>query len=128
MIDALTLSDMSDSTKTSTDPTQKPLMPRVLSAEEIYDMLMAEIEPDLVSGVIEHLAEKYPNETPEEKAARAARYTQAFAEYDVRLQQYREEWDAKLARFKRLAIGYLEHKDRGSESARLQDLESSLAA
>jgi len=105
-----------------------PKPPRVLSATEMYDALMGEIEPDLVSHNVLTLTEKYKEESPEERAKRAERYTNAFAAYEERLRRYQEEWNMQLKTFKRLAVSYIEGKDRAGESPDIEHLETSLSS
>ncbi len=52
------------------------------SPEWLYDSLMEQIEPELMSATIETLEKKYANETEKEKEARALRYEEAFKLYD----------------------------------------------
>lgn len=61
------------------DPSIVRLMP---SGRQVYDALMAGIEPELVSANLPLLTEQYQSETPEANAARMERYKQAFAKYD----------------------------------------------
>lgn len=48
----------------------------------LYDAIMAEIEPELTSTMAPTLKQRYRHETAPEKAARMARYEEAFALFD----------------------------------------------
>lgn len=92
-------------------------LPPVPAAEEIYDMLMAKIEPDLVRNQIPLLGEKYKNETPEEKEQRSRRYTEAFAKFDAALKEYVEKYSEGIHRYKHQAIAYIESRSRQKEES-----------
>lgn len=95
----------------------------------IYDEMMAEIEPDLVSTAIDGLADKYANETDEEAAARAVRYNAAYAIFDTRLVAQKKEWDDTMHSFKRRAFASLEKDDRDKEMADgMAELDQQLAS
>lgn len=99
------------------------------SGQEIYDTIMAGIDPELTTAGLETLDTKYATETEDEKAARAARYDIAFAEYDKQFQLYNDQWMETLRTYKRTAIASLEKENRESEEkAALDSIESSLAA
>ncbi len=100
--------------------------PPVLSGTELYDSIMKDIEPELLSDNLPLLKEKYANETPEERAARAARYSVAYAEYDKRFMKNCEDWNAQLHTYKRDALHQTEHKLKSKEAAELESIESSL--
>lgn len=63
-------------------PTPFPVTSASLSPR-LYDAIMAEIEPELTSAVAPTLKQKYRHESAAEKAARLARYEQAFATFDA---------------------------------------------
>ncbi len=48
----------------------------------LYDVIMAQIEPELTSAAAPTLAALYADETDEEAADRAERYAEAFALFD----------------------------------------------
>ncbi|PIR53301.1 hypothetical protein COU76_01895 [Candidatus Peregrinibacteria bacterium CG10_big_fil_rev_8_21_14_0_10_49_10] len=71
--------DKTKSGESALDPEIQALIP---SGTEIYDFLMAPIEPELLSSSIPTLREKYAGESEEEKQKRLDRYNTAFAAYD----------------------------------------------
>lgn len=86
---------------TKTDTAAVP----VWSAEELYDSLMREIEPDLTTDQIENLETKYPNETPEDAKARLEHYALAFVIFDESL----AEWDTDRKEEIRLIKAEMQH-------------------
>ena len=74
--------------------TPLPPPPVIPSGEEMYDQIMSQIEPDLVTAQLPLLKEKYKDETPEQAKARADRYNRAFAEYEKQFAAYGSEWEA----------------------------------
>lgn len=65
-------------------PTQTPITDgqAAESSLALYDMLMAEIEPELCSSELSALEERYADETPEEHEERMNRYELAYAVFD----------------------------------------------
>ncbi len=58
--------------------TQTSVKKEGLSSQEMYDLLMEQIEPDLTSANIQSLDEKYADESAEDRRARLESYTIAF--------------------------------------------------
>lgn len=102
--------------------------PPFRSGEEIFDSIMREIEPDLVSHPSPPLEEKYKDETPEQKVERGKRYEKAFQEYDVRYKAYLAEQQSKVHTFKRDTLRFFEADAGKDDAANLQSLESKLSA
>ena len=96
------------------------------SGEEIYNMIMASIEPELVSGQIPQLKEKYKNETPEQKKERGERYKKAFAEYDKRYDQYMLGMGAKMKAYHRGMRGAAEGGARRGEQKTMDGIEQQI--
>ena len=102
----------------------KLVAPKVPTGEEIYNALMSEIEPDLVSNQIPLLDQKYAGETEEERKARMQRYTEAYAKYDAVSAKYIADLQAKAAAYKKAAYKEAEAKEQQKEQATLAQLES----
>ena len=98
--------------------------PPVFTGEEIYDMIMQEIEPELTSYELPTLDEKYKDESPEAAAARAERYNKAFDAYYKRFYEYCSEWGGQFRSFQHAAMRSLEGADREEEHIELQAIES----
>jgi hypothetical protein len=117
---------MADPTQTSTT-SSLPTLPPVFQGDDLYDQIMGEIEPELVSTVYDTLEEKYKNETPADKAARQARYEKAFVEYEHRFALYTSEWSNKLRMFQTGVSRALEADDRNDETALMSQMETAFA-
>lgn len=59
-----------------------------VSMEEIYNLIMGEIEPELTTYILPFLDGWYQSETVEEKQDRVARYERAFEEFQRRFSQF----------------------------------------
>ena len=121
---------MADPTQTSTSGQAQatlPSLPTIFQGDDLYDQIMGEIEPDLVSSVYKTLDEKYKGETLEQAAARKDRYEKAFKEYKRRFDLYTSEWNGQLRTFQTGVIRALEADDRSEEDALMTQLESAFA-
>jgi hypothetical protein len=99
---------------------------KIPTGEELYNFLMKDIEPDLLTSQLPLLDERYKNESPEAAAARAARYEKAFAEYEKRLSAYMAELNAKVREYQRTAMQSIEHEERAEEEQKLSGLEQQM--
>jgi hypothetical protein len=90
-----------------------------MGGDELYDRIMGAIDPELVTSALPTLAATYAAETPEQAAARAARYTAAFAEYERQFQAYGAQWQFQFTQYQRQALASLEHADRTKEEQQL---------
>lgn len=91
---------------------------------EIYDGLMADIEPDLVSDAIPLIDAKYAGETPEQTAERLARYNAAYAEYDRQFTQWADEMEVLVNAYRKDALKLEEQDSKVQENAELGNLEA----
>lgn len=89
---------------------------------DLYDMLMAEIEPDLMSDMIDHLPEMYANETEEEAQARAARYAKAFVTFEERFETVTSFWKKGLGKLKQEALIARGEEEEREEESKIQKL------
>ncbi len=94
------------------------------TGQQLYDELMATIEPELTLAQLPLLAEKYRDETPEQAKARAERYTKAYAEYDKAYDGYVGNAKAEVNQYRKDAFQSLEKEDRIRDQAKLSALES----
>lgn len=101
---------------------------RIPTGDELYDMLMKSIEPELTADQIPLLDEKYKNETPKVAAIRAERYQKAFAEYDRRLSAYLAKLWSKAREYHSAARDSLESDERTREERTLSGLEGAIGA
>jgi len=102
------------------------ILPR--SGDELYDMLMQKIEPELTTAQLPILKEKYKNENAQEARSRAKRYSKAFQEYYEQLEAYRQEWTIDLKAHRREAMASIEEDDHIQEEDKLDDLEASITS
>ncbi len=98
------------------------------SGEELYNKLMAGIEPELLTQNLPTLEEKYKNESPEDAKARAAKYDKAFAEYEKQLAAYMSGMQRQVTTYKRTALQSAEAEDRTRDRATLQSLETEFSS
>lgn len=101
--------------------------PVIPSAEEVYDSIMQNIEPELTTASIPTLEKKYANETEEERAQRTKRYQKAYAEYDKAYAEYERNLDRQVADYKKDAMKTAEKKSRAEEAELLKQLEQSFS-
>ncbi len=93
------------------------------TGQQIYDAIMAGIEPELVSSVVPTLKEKYKNETLEQAKLRSERYRKAYAQYDQKYGQFAAEIAGTMREMQLQAIASAEKQDRAKEAAELKALE-----
>lgn len=98
------------------------------SPEEIFDSVMAQIEPELTTAQYPQLEARYANETPEESKTRRERYERAFFAYDEKFRQYRREVEERSHAHQRAVLKSTEDRIRNAEDERLRTLEAQLAS
>jgi hypothetical protein len=103
-----------------------PTPPKIEHGRAMYDSIMGNIEPDLLSTALPMLKEKYKNETPEQKEARRKRYNAAFKKYHETFVTYLADLDARIHRYQREAMRSIEERSRGLEEKQLEEMEASL--
>jgi len=108
------------------DPTSD-LDIQIPTGEEIYNAIMGEIEPELLSQNIPSLDEKYSGETEEERAKRLKRYQEAYKTYDEKYTKWIEGLKQLVEKARRHAIQSAEKESRDKELVGLAYLESQLS-
>lgn len=103
-----------------------PPVPQQKSGQEIYDSIMRDIEPELLSAQLPTLEERCKSDTPAQAKERAERYIRAMEEYEKRYALYRQSGEANTRSFKIKAIHFVEQKAAGDERAKMLSLESAL--
>ena len=96
------------------------------TGDELYNMLMSKIEPELTTEQLPLLDQKYVNETADQAKARSQRYQKAFAEYDTQLAAYLAQLEAKVREHQSTARKSLEHEERVKEEQELTGLEQAI--
>jgi len=105
---------------TSQGRTEPPVIP---SGEEIYDMLMGEIEPDLVLRNVEELDEKYKDETPEQTKDRADRYRGAWKTYKEKLTEFTSKLSREVSNYTHEQIKIFEAEANEVDEKVLSEIE-----
>ena len=114
---------MSDSA-TQTIGVSAPVIP---TAAEIYDAIMKDIEPELLSTNLSKLAEQNKDESPEENAQRRERYVKAMVQFEAQYAIYLAEQKQAISAYRRTAIASLEQKSQAKEADTLTDLEAAIS-
>lgn len=104
-----------------------PTPPKVLSGEEVYDMIMGQIEPELTKAQMPLLEEKYKDESPEDRKKRQERYQKAFIEYDKRYSQYQLTMSSSLRVYRHDVMANAEVVANDAQQGSLSDIESQIS-
>lgn len=103
--------------------TATPAQNRAL-AEDVYNMIMAEIEPDLLLENIPLLEKTYENETPEEHTLRMQRYAESYKKFDQDLALFMNDVDGKVRETKRRSLKAKEEQARSEDADKLESIAS----
>ncbi len=114
---------MSDSTQTS----GMPIPPQIQGGAEVYDSIMKDIEPDLLSTNIETVDAQYAGKSPDEKKARMERYAKAFVEYQKRYEEYNANKQGEVRSFGRNVVQAVESKSADKDDKLLGEIESEIS-
>ena len=99
---------------------------RELSVEDLYNILMEDIEPELTTYNIPDLDFIYANEGMFKRRKRTKRYAKAFEEFTVRFSALLDIWKDKLLTFRDSTIAQLKEKTSEEEKGQLFDIERSI--
>jgi len=107
-------------------PQTQPLPVRELpSMEEIYNLLMGSIEPDLTTDMLPFLEEIYAGESAEEAEDRKRRYEEAFQEFAEKFDKALAIWKEQILRFKAKAFAMAQERVGKEDAQALSDIEHS---
>jgi hypothetical protein len=95
-----------------TSSSTPPAPPRVPTGQELFDMLMEHIEPELTSVGSKKLPQTYKDETPAEREKRLRRYDRAFQQYDKTYNDYMNTLDKQVDKYRQNAFAHAEMEDR----------------
>lgn len=95
-------------------------------AEQLYDTLMSEIEPDLLLANLPTLDAKYAGESAADRAERMKRYDAAYAKFDKEFATFMAEVQEEVRVSKRTALKQKEEQDKLSDQPVLDSLEAAL--
>ena len=90
---------MSPNQKSTSIPPVNPSSPG--TSEWFYDEIMRHIEPDLMTNVLPTHAEKYKNETQEQRVERMQSYDKAFTIFDKVADEYEKEFHQDVVDLKK---------------------------
>lgn len=102
-------------------PTPPPADNQVV-AEQIYDLLMGQIEPELLLANIPVLDAKYAAETPEEHAVRMARYAEAYRKFDAALKAFKDDVNGRVKTAKRTSLKAEEAQAKKEDEEELEKM------
>jgi hypothetical protein len=85
------------------------------SAEQLYDIIMYEIEPELLSTMIPLLPDLYRGESASQHEARMERYRQAFRIFTERFEKLLVLWKGELEKFRKEVFREVEAKVQAEE-------------
>lgn len=94
----------------------------------LYDQIMGDIEPDLVSESLPTLEVLMADDTPAERMERLQRYKNAFQEFDRQLQDYERNMNLQYAERRKNVLGTLERSEAKSDQAAMASIEESISA
>ncbi len=97
-----------------------------ISFQDIYDILMYQIEPDLVTSVIPYLPEILEKESNEERSKLIARYKKALETFLDRFESLMEEWKESVQAIKRTIAKHLEEESEEKTTEKLSQIEKDI--
>lgn len=103
-------------------------IPGDLSLEDLYDVIMETIEPDLTSKNIGTLDEKYADETAEQRKARGLRYAEAFALFEQAFAAIQHSWEEGMSAYRDDALAVSRTRSAERDSRRLDDIGGAINA
>ena len=95
-------------------------------ASQVYDLLMADIEPDLLLAMIPTLDKKYAAETPTEREKRMVRYSAAYKKFDEAFQKFSVTVGGAVRTIKKDALHKREQEAASEEEKALGDIAAKL--
>jgi hypothetical protein len=106
-------------------PKKTPIQSRAgeWTMRDIYDMLMFDIEPELMTDMLTTLEDIYKGETRSQRKKRMQRYAEAFHEFGERFALLMELWKGEIHVFKENALKSIKESATSVDQAKLQELE-----
>lgn len=96
--------------------------------EDVYNLLMREIEPELMTVHLPELEMWYAGESAEERKARLLWYQAALVLCFERIEKLLDEWKEKLVALKRQALDIRKTSESAKDAKRLRDIGHSIDA
>ncbi|MDD5055212.1 MAG: hypothetical protein PHZ00_02995 [Candidatus Peribacteraceae bacterium] len=97
------------------------------TAQELYDLWMSQIEPELTTQNIDHADEMHAGETPEERTARYAWYTEAFQIFDNHRKAVDLAVQKEYSRFARETGKAAEKKQKQNDQQALENIDQAIS-
>ncbi len=97
----------------------------VFTLEDLYNVLMEDIEPELTTYTINELDTKYKNESKKDHKKRIERYANAFMEFKKRFGILLDLWKGELIALRDAMIAKVKEKTTEEEQEKLSDIERS---
>ena len=94
-----------------------------LDPASVYDALMGQIDPELVTSEIPKLTEKYKDETTKQRETRGERYQEAYKQYESMLTEFVVGLKEHTNTQRRKALASAEAESRKAEEGELQKME-----
>ncbi len=96
--------------------------------QQLYNLVMIDIEPDLTTDMLPLLEGTYSWETAEEKEGRMNWYREALEMCMERLSDFVDAWSDELETVKKVVKSYVHGFEEKQQSKELSDIEDSLDA
>tara|TARA_Y100000310_G_C20363210_1_gene659964 strand:+ start:84 stop:461 length:378 start_codon:yes stop_codon:yes gene_type:complete len=109
------------------DDSHADLKAAMPSGAEVHDALMKSIDEDLLTTNLPSLDEKYADETPEERSARAERYKAALVQYDTAFEAWEKGVDGKVDAYKQSVLSHAKEQSGESDADKMSELESEIS-
>jgi hypothetical protein len=117
----------STSTVVQTGSSSGTVTVRIPTGEELYNALMSEIEPELLTFAIPTLEQAHAGETPGEHATRIQRYKEAYRKYDEVYERWMLKFGQLVAQYRRQALKMRETAARSEETQAMDALEQKMS-
>lgn len=111
-------------THTTVDPLANPSTPG--APEWLYNEIMRNIEPDLLTTVMPRHAEMYAKETHQKSVERMKRYDSAFAVFDRVAMEYERDLHEDIQTLKRQAQAKARKRETAESKKSLKKIEKKM--
>lgn len=102
--------------------------PEQASHEQLYNIFMLDIEPDLTTDMLPLLEDVYNWQTPEEKEVRLSWYREALEICTNRLASFVDVWSTEVDNVKKVIKEFTHGTEAKQNTAELHEIEDSLDA
>ncbi len=102
-------------------------MPPIATGEQLYDLIMAEVDPRLMSGNIEATKKMIMEATPEERVKFAQELETSFAAYDALAKEEQQAWAEQFHAYKREVMRGMQMEERSKDEQTMHTIESQIS-